>query len=84
MRKDIFIVGARLLGIWYVIGAVGPCMYFLTGWFENYWPPSYNQEYNLVIGSVHLFTGLYLLFWTHNLFNFLERMTTRGGKKLAK
>ena len=74
MRKDIFIVGARLLGIWRLLGALGSLAWIIAGWFGYVRAQSYSQEYYSVRFIVELATGLYLLFRTHHLFHLLERL----------
>ena len=74
MRKDIFIVGARLLGIWELIGAVSSFGWIITGWLGYVRPQSYSQEYYSVRFIIELAVGLYLLFRTHHLFHLMERL----------
>ena len=74
MRKDIFIVGARLLGIWQMLGAVRSLAYMISAWVGYTRPQSSTQEYYSLLFVVELVTGLYLLFRTHNLFHLLDRL----------
>ena len=74
MRKDIFIVGARLLGIWQLLGALNSLAYMVSYWSGPTRPPSYTQEYNVLTFIIHLITGLYLLFRTHRLYDVLVRL----------
>jgi hypothetical protein len=74
MRKDIFIVGARLLGIWQLLGAIRSFAYIASAWLGYIRPQSYTQEYNVLLFIVELVTGLYLIFRTHNLFHLVDRL----------
>ena len=76
MRKDIFIVGARLLGISLLTGAINPLAFVVSTWFVKYQPTPNALEYNFVNGLVHIIVGLYLLLRTNNLFDSLERILT--------
>ena len=80
MRKDIFIVGARLLGISILTGGLNPLAYVVSTWFTKYQPTPNAIEYNIVNGLVHIIIGAYLLLRTNNLFNFLERVLTEEEK----
>jgi hypothetical protein len=85
MRKDIFIVGARLLGIWQLLGAIRSFAYMVGGWVGYIRQQSSTQEYNNLVFIVDLVTGLYLLFRTHSLFHLLDRLkpveeTAEDGK----
>jgi hypothetical protein len=73
MRKDIFIVGARLLGIWQLLGAVVSLVWIIAAWL-GYLRASSSQEYNSVHFIVQLATGSYLIFRTHQLFHLMERL----------
>ncbi len=74
MRKDIFIVGIRLLAIWVLIEAIYPLIYVIGSWFGYFIRNNYSQEYYLINAIVHLVVGLYLLLKTNGLFDFLERV----------
>ncbi len=77
MRKDIFIVGAILLGLWLFIGAIGPLLYLLAMLFGSFHPQTEAQDYTLLNGVVHLLIGLYLMFRPDDVFNLLERMRAK-------
>lgn len=76
MRKDIFIVGARLLGLSLLSGGINPLAYVVYTWISKYQPTPSAIEYNIINGLVHIFIGLYLLLRTNNLFNYLDRVLT--------
>ena len=78
MRKDLFVVGARLLGIWELVGAVSSLANIIAAWFGYLRPQSYSQEYSSLHFLVQLGIGLYLLFRTHRLFHLLERLKPEG------
>jgi hypothetical protein len=77
MRKDIFIVGARLLSIWLLISAINPLFYVIATWIGYLALNPYTQFYSLVSAIVHLVAGLYLLLKTNELFDFLERTLSK-------
>jgi hypothetical protein len=77
MRKDIFIVGARLLSIWLLIEAINPLSYVIASWLGYFVINPYSQYYSIVSVIVHISTGLYLLLKTNELFYFLERTLTK-------
>ena len=76
MRKDIFIVGARLLGIWQLLAGLSPLASILYAWLRPFQQHSYTQEYEIMIFAVHLLTGLYLLFRTDSLFRLMVRLNS--------
>jgi uncharacterized membrane protein len=76
MRKDIFIVGARLLGMWLLVGAATSLAVLIITWIGYQRRIASSLEYNLAYNAIHfiveVIAGLYLLFRTHRLFNFLD------------
>ena len=78
MRKDIFIVGARLLGIWLVLEAVNPLIYIIGSWIGNFTTNLYSQDYSLINVIVHIAAGLYLLLKTNELFDLLEKVLSES------
>lgn len=78
MRKDFFIVGARLLAIWLLIEALNSLTYVIGSWLGHFYRSSFSYEYSLINLIIHLIAGFYLLFKTNELFNFLERGLTKA------
>jgi len=76
MRKDLFIVGARLLGIWILIGVINPISHIVAPIFIKTQPPTYVQLTNVVNGILHFIIGYFLLFKTNSLYKFLDRILT--------
>ena len=74
MRKDIFIVGIRLLGLWQLLGAANSLAGIITIWLGYLRPQSTAQEYYILHFAVQLVTGLYLIFRPYRLFNLMARM----------
>jgi hypothetical protein len=72
MRKDIFIVGARLAGIWQLLGAANTLATLTYIWLWPLRPASSNQEMYILHFAVQLVTGIHLLLRTHQLFNLLQ------------
>ena len=75
MRKDIFIVGARLLGIWQLLGAASLIAQYISIWAGLYKPSvSYQESYAFVHMAVELVTGLYLIFSAYPLYDILNKV----------
>jgi len=77
MRKDIFIVGARLLAIWLLIEAVNSFTFVIGYWLGYFNRSSFSYDYSLINLIIRLIAGIYLLLKTNELFNFLERILTK-------
>ena len=77
MRKDLFIVGARLLGLWVLISAMNPFFSLAATFFIKAQAPSYFQITNILNGLLHAAVGLIFLFRTNNLYNYLERILNK-------
>ncbi|HVN49612.1 MAG TPA: hypothetical protein VMU30_12430 [Bacteroidota bacterium] len=75
MRTDIFIVGARLLGVWQLVGAIETLAYLIFNWMKSYPMSPTNHEYQLIRVGVELFVGLYLVLRPYHLCNIIERFT---------
>ena len=75
MRKDIFIVGARLLGIWQLLASLTPLVSVIGFWGKSFSAQAYNQEYYILLFIVHLLTGQFLIFKAHSLYRLLDRLT---------
>ena len=73
MRTDIFTVGARLLGLWQLVGAIESIAYLLNGWIRSYPLSAPNHEYQLIRFGVQLIVGLYLVLRPYHLSHFIER-----------
>ena len=74
MRKDIFIVGARLLGIWELLAAAYSLAYIIAAHIGVIkLTTSGTQEYYSLRFVVECTLGLFLIFRAHRLFNFLDR-----------
>ena len=75
MRKDIFVVGCLLLGVWELAGALSSLANLVGVWIWYPSPQSYNSKYYLLHLGVELFIGLYLILRPYDLFHFIERFT---------
>jgi hypothetical protein len=80
MRKDLFIVGARLLGIWQLLGAANSLASMIGFWYGYMQLPAYNQQYNNIHFVIELAGGLFLIFGTHFLFDLMDRIKPEGDK----
>lgn len=74
MRKDIFVVGARLLGVWQLVGALNSLAYLISYWSGFYQPPSYSSQYYWIHFGTEFILGLYLVFRPYHLFRMIERL----------
>ncbi len=83
MRKDIFVVGARLLGVMQLVDAVFGIVNLISQWAGIINPPSYGHGYSLVTFGVHLILGLYLTTRPYHLFSFLNLLTADEVDDLA-
>ena len=80
MRKDIFIVGARLLGVWQLLAALSSFAYLVSFWYGYIQLPAYNQQYNNIRFVIELAGGLFLVFGAHFLYDQLDRINFKGDK----
>jgi hypothetical protein len=74
MRKDLFLVGARLLGVLQFLSAASPLGYLLASWFGIAWIPASSQGYNGIQAAVHLAAGSYLVYRPLHLYRLLENL----------
>lgn len=74
MRKDIFVVGARLLGVWLLVGALSSLVYIISYWSGFYQPPSYGNQYYWIHFGTELILGLYLALRPYHLFHMIGRL----------
>ena len=80
MRKDIFVVGARLLGVWQLVDAIFSFANLVAHWIGYIQPQSYNHEHLLISFGIHLILGLYLVIRPYHLFHLLEHFTRDDGE----
>jgi uncharacterized membrane protein len=73
MRTDIFTVGARLLGVWQLVGALGTLAYLLYEWLRSYPLSTVNHEYQFIRFGIELIVGLYLVLRPYHLSQIIER-----------
>ena len=73
MRKDLFIVGARLLGILLLADTLVPIVNLIGYWTKYMDLSEYNLKYLLIMLLTHLAAGIYLIGRAHKLYNFLNR-----------
>ena len=73
MRTDIFTVGARLLGVWQLIGAIETIAYLVYEWIRSYPIPAPNHEYQLIRFGIGLIVGLYLVLRPYHLSQLIKR-----------
>jgi len=77
MRKDLFVVGARLIGIWQLTAALNSLALLVAYWAGFVHQAGGGLEYTKVRFAGELVIGLYLLLKTDHLF---ELLTARGGE----
>jgi nicotinamidase-related amidase len=79
MRKDIFVVGARLLGLWQLIGALSSLAYIASNWAGYFQPSSSASQYYYIKFLLELVVGIYFVFRPHQLFDVIEHLAARSG-----
>jgi hypothetical protein len=77
MRKDIFIVGAKLLGVMQLISAVYSLATIVAVHTGLIRPQGATAEYSSVRFVAEVAVGLFLVFRTEALFNLLNRVQER-------
>ena len=78
MRKDLFVVGATLLGVWQLVGAVGSLVYVLVNWLGVYQTSPASTQYNLIHAVYESALGLYLIFRPVQLFELIQTLSGTG------
>jgi nicotinamidase-related amidase len=79
MRKDIFVVGARLLGLWQLLGALSSLAWIASNWAGSLQTPSSASQYYYIRFFLEFIVGLYLVFRPHQLFEIIERIAESRG-----
>lgn len=74
MRKDLFIVGSRLLGIWLLLGVISPVSYIVVTVFVPSKTPTIVQITNITNALLHVVFGLFLLVKTNSIYGYLHRI----------
>jgi hypothetical protein len=75
MRKDIFVVATRLLGVMQLVDAIFNLAYLVSHWIGYIKPQSYSHEHDLISFGIHLVLGLYFVVRPYHLFHLLELFT---------
>jgi len=75
MRKDIFLVGTRLLGLWQLCGAMVSLVYLIGDYSGYVHPQASSHEYNLLRLGVELIIGLFLISRPQHIFNFAKQLS---------
>jgi hypothetical protein len=75
MRKDIFLAGIRLLGLWQLCGSLVSFSYIISDYIGLTRPQSYTHEYNLLRFGVEFIVGSFLVFRPHNIFHFIQLLS---------
>jgi hypothetical protein len=75
MRKDIFVVGARLLGVIQLVDAIFSFANLFSHWIGYIKPQSYSHEHDLMNFGLHLIIGLYLMLRPYHLFHLVKLFT---------
>jgi hypothetical protein len=75
MRKDIFVVGTRLIGIMQLVGAIFNFANLVSDWIGYIKPQAYSHEHNLMNFGINLILGLYLIIRPYHLFHLFELFT---------
>ncbi len=83
MRKDIFLTGVRLLGLWQLCGATISLAYLLSEYIGYIRPQPNTHEYNLIRFGAEFFVGLFFVFRPHNIFHFVQRLSVEDDEEQA-
>jgi len=75
MRKDIFLVGIRLLGLWQLCGSIVSFTYIISDYIGLTRPQAYTHEYNLLRFGVEFIVGLFLILRPFNVFHFIQLLS---------
>jgi hypothetical protein len=79
MRKDLFVVGVRLIGIWQLSGALNSLALIVAAWAGFLRPQSSAQDYSSIHFAAELVIGLYLLLKPEHLFDLLTPAAAEEG-----
>lgn len=83
MRKDIFVVGVRLVGVMQLIGAFTNLAQTIFYWIGYYRPPSFNFQYFFIHIGVDVVVGLYLILRPFQLFHIIELFAENDNENQA-
>ena len=83
MRKDIFLVGIRLLGLWQLCGSIVSFAYIISDYTGLTRPQSYTHEYNLLRFGVEFIIGLFLILRPYNVFHFIQLLSASDDEDEA-
>ena len=73
MRKDIFVVSIRVLGIWQLVGSFGQLASIISQWI-GYMPSQANATHYLLLHfGIEFVIGLYFVLRPYHLFHLIER-----------
>jgi len=75
MRKDIFLVGTQLLGLWQLCGAMVSLVYLIGDYSGYVRPQAASHEYNLLRLGVELIIGLFLISRPQHVFNLARQLS---------
>ncbi len=81
MRKDIFVVGIRLLGVWQLIGAIVSLCNIIIVWLGYYRTQSIQNEYTIIHFGIQFVIGLYLILRPYHLFHCIERFAEKDEEE---
>jgi hypothetical protein len=80
MRKDIFVVGVRLLGTWFIVGSILPLVTITSEYFGYIHLGEYGHASNILHFCVDFIVGAFLILRTHNIFRLIELLKVDDDK----
>ena len=75
MRKDLFLLGTRILGLMQLVSGVTSAVYLILEYSGYLHPQVPTHEYTLVRFGVELVIGLFLLLRPHVVYNFVKQLS---------
>ena len=78
MRKDLFLVATRLIGLWQICGSLVSFAYIISDYIGYIRPQSYSHQYYMLRFVVEFLIGLFLLIRPNRVLGFVEFLTPNG------
>jgi hypothetical protein len=84
MRKDIFVVLIRVLGVWQLVGSLGQLANLISQWIGYMQPQTYGSRYIVLHFGLELVIGLYFVLRPYHLFHLIERFAENDDEIQAE
>ena len=84
MRKDIFVVLIRVLGVWKLLGSLNQLASLISQWI-GYMPPQTTATHYLLLHfGLEFIIGLYFVLRPYHLFHLIERFAENDDEVQAE